>query len=51
MKEKPMFQKIPGYTYILDFNCCYIQNDTTLNFETIKSCDFDSTLLKIKSNN
>ncbi|MGH4038062.1 MAG: primase-helicase family protein [Sphaerochaeta sp.] len=51
MKEKPMFQKIPGYTYILDFNCCYIQNDTTLNFETIKSCDFDSTLLKVKSNN
>jgi hypothetical protein len=51
MKEKTAFQKLPGYTYISDFNCCYIQNNTTLEFETIKSCDYDSTLLKVKKVN
>lgn len=51
MKEKITIQKLPGYTYIIDFNCCYIQNNKTLEFETINSCDYDSTLLKVKKGN
>lgn len=48
--KKRYIKTLPNYTYVIDYSCCYIQNNDTLEFDSINSCDYESSLITIIEN-